>query len=227
MESLVKQLLAIVSLLCVLAGCDFAQSQWIQAKEGIGNALNEPRQIPRGAEPEITVEGARITFDGKFLTLGDDFTEWVEVLGEDYRPAVPGYEYETTFVWDNIGVIVEWDSTDNRIVEHVGIRLNFNSLYEEWEPGYDNHRPGAGSVPANMFRGYLEVNGVAVDHNSTVFEVNRRADGRLSISCSRGINVCSDRVTPAGVPRPWFDVDSRKEAGVIYGIGFSLPDQIK
>lgn len=221
-----KRLLTALCILFALTGCDYASdyatSQWSQAKEGIADALREPRQIPRGAKPEIILDHDKITFDGKPLRLGDDLQNWVKILGTNYRPWKVSEDVPQphTFIWDDLGVVVSTAWQGKKTVESISVELNFKQIYEKWEPDFKDHKPGIGVIPAKFFRGYLQINGVPIDAKSTIREVNRRANGNLSIHCSRGINVCTDYLTPvdAGAPFIGFGVDSRKEDSLIYGV---------
>lgn len=222
-----KRRLTALCILFALTGCDYAKdyatSQWSQAKEGIADALREPRQIPRGAKPELIISGTDITFNEKRLVLGGDFQGWVQVLGKNYRPMTHGNKYESLFVWDEFGILVQLDPVDKKTVESISVELNFKQIYAKWEPDFKDYKPGIGVIPAKFFRGYLQINGVPIDAKSTIREVNRRANGKLSIHCIRGINACSDYLTPvdAGAPFIGFGVDSRKEDSLIYGVSIA------
>lgn len=206
-------------LLLALVGCDFARGQWSEAREGIREALTPPREIKRGARPEVIINGNDITFDGKRLRLGADVQEWIDVLGPNFR------ERLGILIWDDTGLLVTLHHQRKQEVRSLGVELNFKQLYSEYEPEYETYKPGVSNAPAHFFKGYLEINGLAIDAQSTIRETNRRSNGELSIRCSKGINICNDDISVGtGAVVPYFEVDSRKEDSIIYGISVSLED---
>ncbi|WP_411832400.1 hypothetical protein [Pseudoxanthomonas mexicana] len=202
----------ILALLLPLNGCDFARSQWSQFTAGLREATTAPREIKRGAKPEIIIKGDQITFDGKPLRLRADVKEWIEVLGPNFRI------YRGDLIWDEKGLIAILHPQNKSKVRTLSVELNFKQLYEEWDPEYKESGPGKKGVPKEFFKGYLEINGLPIDAQSTIHETNRRAHGELSISCSRGINICSDHARKPGTPLLYFSVDSRKEQSIIYEV---------
>lgn len=223
MKSFLITLCLLISLTACEKASSFANSEWKGLKESAREATTTPREIPRGAKPEVFIKGNVLTYNGHALRLGSLLDEWTKVLGTDYRPSTPGDKNpkDAILVWDNLGLVLHLDWQGNRTVRSVEVDLSFKQLYEKGSPDGESHKPGTGSVPTHFFKGYLEVNDVAIDEKSTIRETNSRANGKLSISCSEGINLCSDDKAPAGTPTPYFEVDSRKENSVIYAVSFS------
>lgn len=192
-----------LALLLCLVGCDFARGQWSEAKEAYREATTPTRDIERGARPEVIIGENAISFDGKPLRLGSDIREWTAVLGTDYR------EHHNSVIWDDRGLAVFVSRQGPKKVEGFEISLNFKQTIADTVPG-------SGRAPANAFDGYLELNGVAVDSKSTARETNRRANGKVNITCSQGLNLCSDTVERNIGSLLSFEVDSRKEDSIFY-----------
>ncbi|WP_155836287.1 DUF7738 domain-containing protein [Burkholderia sp. AU4i] len=211
-----------------------------------------PRKAPRGAKPELIVENNHITLDGKLLVLNAPVSEWWKILGLPSRQDRRG----SIQVWDSLGIglITSLDSrTEQRLNElttryresNLEIRLSEKRkvLDEAQESGlfnvssfYVNIRPEPGPdidedgdpVLRQIFKGYLQVNGVGVDAESTLREVSRwgsKSKHPLFYDCLRldELRRCTanTEVVENGPRMSFgFDVDETKERHVM-SFGFS------
>jgi hypothetical protein len=212
----ITQICCLLALLFV-GGCDFARGQWSEFKEGYREATTAPREINRGAKPEVIVNGNDITIDGQPLRLGADAQEWVDVLGSGFR------KHYRAFIWDEKGLsALPYPNDENKVVA-LSVTLNFKQSSSQGEPAHEELRSGGNHVPKEPFKGYLEINGLAVDAQSTIRETNLRSNGELSIRCSKGINICSDSIGRGeDAPLLYFEVDGREEESVIYDVQVGL-----
>lgn len=223
-----KQCLAVLGMAGALVACDgqnHLKSQWQQARQGIEegyqDTFSKPRHIPTNGGPQILVAASKITFDGEPLQLQGDFGDWVEVLGPDYRSWTPSDNVTRvgTYIWDDLGILVSLDWQGKQTVKGFEVSFTFK---ESSVADPENYVPGTGPFPSGTFPGYLEVGGVPIDAESTVREVNRRADGALSLRCMRGLGICSSFIDgdEDGLVVD-VEVDGRKENSIVYRLSLS------
>ncbi|WP_420482761.1 hypothetical protein [Burkholderia cepacia] len=177
-----------------------------------------PRQAPRGAKPELIVENNRITLDGKLLVLEAPVAEWWAVLGPPSRQDRLGSiqvwdnlgigvttnaeSYEEQLITDMTRQFNasgpkpddayererhKWKQTLDQakksgVFEVSSLFVNIRSV-----PGRDTDDDGK-PVLRNAFKGYLQVNDIGVDADSTLRDVFRWSDKSkhpLSYHCLR------------------------------------------
>ncbi|WP_431819485.1 hypothetical protein [Burkholderia sp. F1] len=177
-----------------------------------------PRKAPRGAKPELIVENDRITLDGKLLVLEAPVAEWWKVLGPPSRQDRQGDvqvwddlgvglttrvdDLTKKTLADMTSQFYDSNPTSDEAYErqrekrsrtrdqaqNSGV-FQVSSFYVRIRaiPGPDTDEDGR-PVIRQAFKGYLQVNGVGVDAESTLRDISRWSDKSkhpLSYHCLR------------------------------------------
>lgn len=213
------------------------------ATEAIENRIHGvPRKAPRGAQPELIAENGCVTWDGKPLALGAPVAEWWKVLGPPSRQdrfgkmqawdhlgillTTDAYSYLDQLYTDISKQISKSDaplSSDSYEkyrpqqqldeAKRKGVfKVEFVVVSIRPEPGPDVDEDG-NLILRQAFKGYLQVNGVGIDNQSTLREVSRwseKSSHPLSFGCLRldELRRCS---ASNGMIGATFDVDRTEQ----------------
>jgi hypothetical protein len=94
-------------------------------------ALNE--------EHKFTITGCEIRYNGKTLEPGKPLSEWIAILGTNYRQGGAGRRY----VWDDIGIYVNTDWSSDKVISLNIVFDNSTTSYftlEELQALLEKHR---------------------------------------------------------------------------------------
>ncbi|WP_372437209.1 hypothetical protein ACCM60_18985 [Pseudomonas chlororaphis subsp. aureofaciens] len=213
------------------------------ATEAIDDRIHGvPRKAPRGAQPELIAENGCVTWDGKPLALGTPVAEWWKVLGPPSRQNRDGKmqawdnlgillltDADSHFnrllksMTEQISASgAPWPKNS---LEHYRVpqtmaqykkdgvfKVEFVVVSIRPEPGPDVDEDG-NLILRQAFKGYLQVNGVGIDNQSTLREVSRwseKSSHPLSFDCLRltELRRCS---ASNGMIGATFDVDRTEQ----------------
>jgi hypothetical protein len=148
-----------------------------EEKAGAIKNVGKPRMVPKGAKPEIIInyEGL-ITFDGQPLRLGEPIDKWRAVLPKD---AVCRINDATRCYWDQLGLKVMTGEKQDKSIIQVDIHLNFEKLESWMLPENSEYK----TKPNESFKGYLEIDGYAIDKDTKFWEMRAGVDPRRGLDC--------------------------------------------
>lgn len=153
-----------------------------RAKDGVAAIENygRPRQIPRGAKPEIIIKGTQIFIDGKNISIGLPIDIW--------KKTIPGHarcislRKSIRCDWDVLGITV---MTDGDMVDV--FTLHFNKAdwgpYAEELPDGTPIRPSLDHRPAQTFPGYFEFDGYGIDSKTRFWEIRASVNAHRNLRC--------------------------------------------
>ncbi|WP_372437210.1 hypothetical protein ACCM60_18990 [Pseudomonas chlororaphis subsp. aureofaciens] len=217
------------------------------ATEAIENRIHGvPRKAPRGAQPELIAENGCVTWDGKPLALGAPVAEWWKVLGppsrQDRFGKMQAWDHLGILLTTDAHSYLDQLYTDiSKQISKSDAPLSSDS-YEKYrpqqqldeakqkgvfkvefvvvsirpEPGPDVDEDG-NLILRQAFKGYLQVNGIGIDNQSTLREVSRwseKSSHPLSFGCLRldELRRCS---ASNGMIGATFDVDRTEQRNLI------------
>lgn len=174
------------------------------------------RRIPKGAKPEIIVSDGEIKYNGEVLKIGHSLQDWKRVLGSSTRPAFHG----RVLIWDDIGIKVALYPSDETKVRTLIVDFSCKERMHGSDCARNGGR-GHDYDPKNYFTGYLEVDGGAIDNESTVDDVDKLITGRGRYGRGCGTELCLGYAVGDGRFLSFVDVDSRRFKSVIYNVSFT------
>jgi len=144
------------------------------------------------------LRGTELTYNGKPLKSGVSLQEWVDIIGEKPREWVihhaTGGETPTgVFLFDEMGIGVGLKDDTKKTA---GIRFQYNIIPPE---PYTRSNPDR--YPKNVFKGYVDINGIIINAQSTVDEINdalRKNRSLNTLYCKRRTDICRSLTTIKG-----------------------------
>ena len=164
---MINRSLYCIFLACLLLGC--GQSD----QTAFGNPVDQDKR------PAIVIKGTRIFVDGKLLRLGDSMDSWKAVI-----PSVPRCLEPQLIVvcnWDELGMQIGSGQGDMTKVTFINIYLSARENFRLQETNFS---------PKMLFRGYLELDGVAIDSETKYGTIRRNIDPNRNMTC--GIRSCTE-----------------------------------
>lgn len=151
-----------------------------------------PRQVIRGARPEITLQRDGLRINGSLIALGQPMAEWIKVIpGAPRCDRKPSVFKIKTCVWDGLGIhLMEYRST----VFQFDIFFYLSPWDESESTGADGtvYPPEKDWRPMHPFTGYFEIDGYGIDGNTTFHDISVSVDRERGLHCGR-VDDCSIR----------------------------------
>jgi hypothetical protein len=196
----------------------------------------EVRKVsPYRAKPEIilknTPNGAELTYNGQLIKLGEmTMSDLEKILGKEYRFCD---KWGDCWVWDELGVrayskwFKEEADRDKNITTTLSVITNQTPpLFSSGSKFTDLELPGNGIHPKELFKGYLEIDGIRIRKNMTIKALNAQLKTIRPFYCGQ-ISICS---TSIGTGDMWMwigirrDTEGRRYNSLIYGVEFTKND---
>lgn len=143
----------------------------------------KPRIVPRGATPEIIIDGITITVNGAPLQIGMPYDQWALAIGG--KPRCRVVDPDTICIWDDLG-LTTLHSEQKRIVQlEVHLRLQKK---EPWDglvttfPDGSPAPPPLDMYPHKPFPGYLSLDNFGIDSETKFWEV-LKSDEKRNLRC--------------------------------------------
>lgn len=144
----------------------------------------EPRKVARGAQPEIILNRAGIHINGKTIALGQTLAEWKNVIPGTPRCKTPEENDSYSCMWDQLGIY---------LLVYRDTVFEFNVFFY-LSPWSDSESIGAdGTVypakpdwrPKHPYTGYFEMDGYAIDAQTTFDDISGNVDPDRGLRCGR------------------------------------------
>lgn len=158
-----------------------------KAQEEVGavKSYGKPRVVARGAKPEIIINRAQISIDGKVVAMGASMSSWRAVL-----PGSPRCTSEKNSgvlcAWDQLGIEVGSEFRAPKVSKYLIISLNKEEL-PPWNPQMPDGsiKPAPPDLrPQNVFSGYLQLDGYGIDAQTKFWEIRASADPKRNLRCN-------------------------------------------
>jgi len=154
-------------------------------------------QQPPAQGPAVVLRGTELTYNGKQVKLksGVSLQEWIDIIGEKprewllYYPS-GGVRHTGVYHFDKTGISIGLDDEKKKTF---GLKLQFNIIPPE---PYTTEDPSM--YPKNVFKGYVDINGIIVNSKSTVNGINaalRKNRSLNTLYCHRRTDVCRSITT--------------------------------
>lgn len=144
----------------------------------------QPRVVEKGAKPEVSITGERITYNQKELKFDQSLNDWERILGKPTRRDVA--KAPKLLVWDELGFDVLADKK-NRIKQ---ITFYINKRPPDPYAGLVTHgadgkpvEPSIDYSPQKPFSGYLEIDGFGIDAKTEFWEIVKTANPKRNLHC--------------------------------------------
>jgi hypothetical protein len=197
----------LVLLAALVAGCGDTQNtsasasstqahggRWARLKQDAAKRIEafanygKPRFVPRGAKPEIIVEGERLFIAGTHVMISQPFEIWAQAI-----PGTPrcNSDRNLTCNWDDLGITV---LTEGNLAKEFSVYLNLEP-WRHWAtkaPDGTPIPPTPDPRPKHPFPGYFEWDGYGIDANTRFWEIRASVSPERNVRCDLFTNSCGN-----------------------------------